>query len=121
MTNPVEDATRAASAKWQAAFNSGDPAGCAACYETDATMVATPFGRYRGRSEIEAFWSMLIEDGFAEVGYIDPKIEALDEQSAVLTSKWTMNKAQGVITRELWALQPDGSMLLRDDHFEALG
>ena len=31
-----------------------------------------------------------------------------------------MNKAHGVIHRELWVLQEDGSAKLREDNFEAL-
>lgn len=83
-------------------------------------MVATPFGAFIGRAEIEAFWRRLIDDGFAEVEYVDPIIDAIDDQSAVLTSRWKMNKAHGIITRELWVLQADGTALLREDHFEAL-
>jgi hypothetical protein len=62
----------------------------------------------------------LIDGGFADVQYVDPKIEAIDDRSALLTSKWAMNKAHGVITRELWVLQADATALLREDHFEAL-
>lgn len=83
-------------------------------------MVATPFGTFVGRAEIEAFWRNLIDGGFADVQYVDPKIEAIDDRSALLTSKWKMNKAHGVITRELWVLQADPTALLREDHFEAL-
>ena len=121
MTNSVKDATAAASARWQSFFNAGDPSGCASCYEPEAVMVAAPFGTYRGRGEIEAFWTKLIGDGFAEVEYLDSEIQVIDDHSAVLTSKWRMNKAEGVITRELWVRQPDGNMRLREDHFEALG
>ena len=53
--------------------------------------------------------------------YIDPVIEVIDENSAILSSKWSMNKAAGVITKELWVLQEDGSALLREDNFEAQG
>jgi len=83
-------------------------------------MVATPFGTFVGRAEIEAFWSDLIDGGFADVQYVDPKIAVIDDRSALLKSKWTMNKAHGVITRELWVVQADGTALLREDHFEAL-
>jgi ketosteroid isomerase-like protein len=114
-------ATRQASEKWKAAFNSGDAAGCAACYEEDAVMVAKPFGTYRWRAEIEAFWTNLIADGFSDVEYIEPDLRALDAETAHLASGWRMNKASGVITKEIWALQPDGSALLREDHFEATG
>lgn len=120
MTSSVEQATLAASARWKNFFNNGDAAGCASCYEEGAKMVATPFGAFIGRAEIEAFWRRLIDDGFAEVEYVDPIIDAIDDHSAVLTSRWKMNKAHGIITRELWVLQADGTALLREDHFEAL-
>lgn len=119
MTPPIETATIAASARWRTFFNNGDAIGCASCYETDAEMVARPFGTFVGRAAIMGFWRQLIEDGFSEVAYLDPQIEVIDEQSAVLSSEWRMNKARGVITRELWVLQPDGTALLREDHFEA--
>ena len=121
MTNRIEEAVKAASSKWQNAFNSGDAAGCAACYEEQALMVAKPFGTYNGRAEIQAFWENLIGQGFADVNYVDPKLEVVDEQSALLSSGWTMNNAKGVITKELWVLQDDGTALLREDHFEAQG
>ncbi len=84
-------------------------------------MVATPFGTFTGRAEIEAFWTKLVEDGFSDVAYIDPNIDVIDDESAVLSSKWNMNKAHGEITRELWVLQSDRTVRLREDHFEALG
>ena len=81
-------------------------------------MSAKPFGTFYGIEEIKAFWQKLIDDGFSDVEYIDPEIEVVDESSAVLKSGWKMNKAQGIITRELWVLQPDGSAKLRIDEFE---
>ena len=114
-------ATRQASEKWKAAFNAGDAVGCAACYEADAVMVAKPFGTYRGRAEIESFWANLIGDGFSDVEYVAPSLNALDSETALLASGWRMNKASGVITKEIWALQSDGTALLREDHFEAKG
>jgi len=112
---------QAASRKWMAAFNAGDAAGCAANYEDDAVMVAKPFGKFTGRREIEAFWDKIIGDGFADVEYLEPEITVVDETSAVLSSKWRMNKAHGVITKELWVVQDDGIALLREDAFEVLG
>lgn len=117
----IEQAVRTASEKWKSAFNAGDAAGCASCYEPDATMVAAPFGTFAGREAIQAFWTKLIDDGYTGVDYVDPKIVVVDDTSAVLSAGWTMNKAQGVITRELWVLQDDGTALLREDHFEARG
>jgi ketosteroid isomerase-like protein len=110
-----------ASEKWKMAFNTGDAKGCASQYEPEAVMVAKPFGTFTGTKEITAFWQKLIDDGFSDVDYIDPKIEVLDESSAVLSSGWQMNKAKGVITKELWVLQRDGTAKLRIDEFEAQG
>ncbi|MEM8955449.1 MAG: nuclear transport factor 2 family protein [Verrucomicrobiota bacterium] len=112
-------AVEAASERWKKAFNSGDAAGCALQYEADAVMKAEPFGEYQGQEAIQAFWQKLVDDGFAEVEYIDPEIEVVDASSAVLKSGWKMNNAKGVIHRELWVLQDDGSAKLREDHFAA--
>ena len=122
MTNEdrLLQAVEVASQAWKAAFNAGDAAGCAAQYEANAVMQARPFGTFTGRAEIEGFWSKLIGDGFSDVEYLDPKVEVLDASSAVLTSGWRMNKAGGVIHRELWVLQDDGTAKLREDDFEAL-
>ena len=68
--------------------------------------------------EIKGLWSKIISDGFSDVQYIDPKIEVLDAESAVLSSEWIMNNAQGIITKELWIAYPDGTALLREDFFE---
>lgn len=117
----VLEAVKKASSQWQSAFNSGDAAGCAAQYESAAVMHARPFGTFTGTSEIQGFWQKLVDDGFADVEYVEPKTEVVDETSAILTSGWKMNKAAGVIHKELWVLQEDGSAKLREDDFEAKG
>ncbi|MEO1091263.1 MAG: DUF4440 domain-containing protein [Pseudomonadota bacterium] len=119
MTTTIETATKAASSRWQAAFNAGDAAGCAACYEAAALMVAKPFGEFNGRQAIQEFWQRTIDSGLRDIVYLDPKIEIIDDSSAILSAEWKMNKVAGVITKELWVLQPDGTALLREDHFEA--
>lgn len=119
MSSKLLDAINQASEVWQKSFNSGDAAGCAAQYEKDAIMHARPFGTFTGTQDIQAFWQNLIDDGYREVCYIDPKIEVVDDTSAVLSAKWKMNKASGVIHKELWVLQTDGSAKLREDDFEA--
>ena len=119
--NAVITAARAASEKWKAAFNGGDAAACAACYEESAVVVAKPFGTFTGRAEIEALWRQVIADGFSDVEYLEPEFTAQGKDAALLTSRWKMNNAHGVITKEIWALQTDGRALLREDHFEALG
>ena len=121
MTTTIETAARNRLAVWKAAFNAGDAAGCAACYEEDALMVVIPFGEFKGRVAIQAFWTDLISKGFANVNYTDGKVEVLDDTSVVISASWAMNKAHGVITKELWVLQDDGSALLREDRFEVLG
>ena len=120
-TAVVLDAVKQASEQWKSAFNSGNAAGCANQYEDNAVMQARPFGTFTGIPEIQAFWQKLIDDGFAHVEYLDPHIKVVDETSAVLTSRWQMNKASGVIHKELWILQADGTAKLREDDFEAIG
>lgn len=117
----VRAAVEAGSQRWKVAFNGGDAAGCAAAYEPDAVMNAKPLGSFTGRADIEAFWTKLIADGYCDVEYIDPQIEILDDRSAILSAGWRMNKAHGVITKELWVIQPDGTALLREDDFEVQG
>ena len=117
----ILEAVKVASEKWKSAFNSGDAAGCAAQYEVDATMHARPFGTFTGREQIQQFWQGLIDSGFQSVEYIEPQLEKVDEESAVLKSGWKMNKAAGVIHKEIWVLQADGTALLREDDFEAQG
>lgn len=119
--NTVISAVNIASEQWKSAFNSGDAAGCAKHYEENAVMHARPFGTFTGAKAIQEFWQKLIDDGFSNVDYLDPEIKVIDETSAILTSDWTMNKAEGVIHKELWVLQPDGTAKLREDDFEAQG
>ena len=118
-TNSLIEAVKQASEKWQAAFNQGNAKGCAEAYEKGAVMNAEPFGHFEGHEQIEGFWQNLIEHGYKDVHYIEPRIEAVDETSAILTSHWTMNQAEGEITKELWVLQNDGTAKLRLDEFEA--
>ncbi|WP_444945434.1 YybH family protein [Microbulbifer sp. VTAC004] len=120
MSKVLIEKTVVASEQWKLFFNQGNAEGCASMYEKDAQMVAKPFGLFQGREQIQAFWENLVAQGFSEVSYLDTKIEVVDDVSTVLSSNWKMNKAQGVITRELWVLQEDGTMRLREDHFEAL-
>ncbi len=112
------DAINTAGDQWKAAFNSGDAVGCAKQYENSAIMHARPLGTYKGTEEIQNFWQKLIDDGYSTVEYINPKINIVNATSAILTAKWKMNKANGVIHKELWVLQEDGTAKLREDDFE---
>lgn len=112
---------RDASEAWKSAFNSGNAAGCAAQYEENAVMIAQPFGTFKGREEIQGFWQKLIDDGFSDVEYVAPTDLKVERDDAViLSSNWKMNKAKGVITKELWVVQADGTAKLREDEFEAI-
>ncbi|WP_298958258.1 nuclear transport factor 2 family protein [uncultured Roseibium sp.] len=116
----LSTAVAKASRAWRDAFNAGDAAAAAALYEEDAVMVAKPFGTFKGRAAIEGFWTKLIEDGFDDVVYFNTSTTIVDKglTSARVAADWQMNNAQGIITNEHWVLQPDGSVLLREDHFE---
>lgn len=116
----VINAVSLASVKWKLYFNAGNADGCVSLYEKTAIMNARPFGTYTGSLEIKGFWKKLIDDGFSNVEYIDPIIKVIDETSAILSSNWKMNKASGVIHKELWVLQQDGRAKLREDDFEAI-
>lgn len=107
--------------RWQRAFNQQDAAGCAAQYQADAVMDARPFGTFTGREQIQAFWQKIIDDGFKDVQYTDVVWEQVAKDSFVLTSSWTMNKAFGVVHRELWQVQEDGLARLVEDDFEVQG
>lgn len=111
-------AIAAASRAWRDAFNAGDAAGAAALYEDDAVMVVKPYGTFKGRDAIEGFWSDILSKGFADVIYSNTVTTVLDGTSARIAADWQMNNARGIITNELWVLQPDGRALLREDHFE---
>ena len=114
----VLNAVNKASSEWQSAFNAGDAVACASHYEEGAIMHARPIGSFKGAVQIQGFWHKLIEDGFCDVEYIDPKIEVLNDNSAMLSAGWRMNKASGVIHKELWVIQEDGTAKLKEDDFE---
>jgi uncharacterized protein (TIGR02246 family) len=116
----LEEAVQQASRDWQDAFNDGDALSCADFYEDDAIMQAIPFGIYCGKKTIPTFWRQLIKDGYRDINYSNTHIKVINEQQAVLTAYWSMNKASGVIHKQMWVLQEDGQVKLSEDHFEAI-
>jgi len=106
---------------WQAAFNKQDAAGCAAQYTQNAVMQAQPFGTFKGREEIQAFWQGIIDDGYSQVEYSNVKWQPAEGQGFLLTSSWTMNKAFGVVHKEHWIVEADGKARLLSDDFEIQG
>ena len=117
----VLEACKEGIATWQKAFNSQDAKGCAEQYNDNAIMQARPFGTFEGRQMIESFWQGIIDQGFKEVEYTDVEWRKFDDTSFILTSKWTMNKAFGVVHRELWRIDADGKARLIEDEFEVQG
>ncbi|MEM9644720.1 MAG: nuclear transport factor 2 family protein [Planctomycetota bacterium] len=107
-------------AGWAASFNRGDASGCADFYTENAKMQAEPMAQVQGREAIREFWKTLIDGGYADVQYLDPKVKVLSESKAELRSPWSMNLASGLIHRELWERQEDGNWRLADDHFEVI-
>lgn len=117
----ILNACKAGIATWQNAFNKQDAKGCAAQYSKNAVMHARPFGTFKGTEKIESFWQDIIEQGFKDVKYTDVTWEKFDDMSFILTSKWTMNKAYGMVHRELWRVEEDGNARLIEDEFEVQG
>ena len=117
----VLEACKEGIATWQKAFNNQDAKGCAEQYNDNAVMQARPFGSFEGRHTIESFQQGIIDQGFKEVEYTDVEWRKFDDTSFILTSKWTMNKAFGVVHRELWRIEADGKARLIEDEFEVLG
>lgn len=84
-------------------------------------MVAKPFGTFEGREAIEAFWQGIMDQGFADVDYTNVKWIKENDTGYILNANWTMNKAFGVVHKELWEMQEDGLSRLTYDEFEVLG
>ncbi len=120
-SNPVLAKCQAGISAWQQAFNSQDAAGCAAQYAEDTVMEARPFGIFKGREAIQAFWQNIIDQGFKDVNYTNVTWEPKGDDGYILTSSWTMNKAFGVVHREHWQIQADGLARLVSDDFEVQG
>ena len=114
-------ACKAGISAWQNAFNSQDAKGCAAQYSEDCVMDAKPFGTFSGRKAIEEFWQGIIDQGFKDVDYTEVKWETEGDNGFLLSSKWTMNKAFGVVHKEHWVIEDDGKARLISDDFEVLG
>ncbi|GLE06638.1 hypothetical protein PINS_up016032 [Pythium insidiosum] len=102
-------AVQTASSQWIHAFNTGDAAAAAACYEPDAVMTASPFGTFTGRASIQAFWTKLVDDGFSDVRYISPQFTALSETEMVVSANWTMNKAHASSPRSCGCCRQTGA------------
>lgn len=106
---------------WQQAFNRQDAKGCADQYQSDCVMHARPFGIFEGKEAIQAFWQDIMDKGFKDVAYTEVKWEKVGDDGYLLSSKWTMNKAYGVVHKEHWKIDQNGQAKLASDDFEILG
>ena len=121
MSDSVLTACKAGIKAWQDAFNRQDAAGCAACYAEGCTMLAKPFGEFKGSEQIQGVWQQIIDQGFKDVDYTQVEWAPVGEDGYILTSSWTMNKAYGVVHKEHWQVQADGIARLVYDEFEVQG
>ena len=80
-------------------------------------MVAKPFGTFKGRQAIEAFWTPFIESGATNLKYTNTQIKVVTENKAILSSDWEMNVGKGIITNETWIKTGD-TWKLSEDYFE---
>lgn len=117
----LEHLVRHASYNWKEYFNSGNAKGCATLYHDNAVMHARPFGSFTGLLEIENFWQKLINDGYSSVTYHNLMLSIKSDNQVILTADWTMNKAKGIIHKELWTLDSEGILKLLEDDFEVTG
>lgn len=106
---------------WKKAFNTQDAKGCADQYTLGCTMHARPFGTFEGKDAIQAFWQDIMDKGFRDIIYTDVKWEPCGDDGYILSSKWTMNNAFGVVHREHWVVESDGHARLVHDDFEVQG
>jgi ketosteroid isomerase-like protein len=114
----VLNAVKKANNAWIAAFNSSDVKAATDAYKENSLMTVKPFGRFVGKATIEAFWVNIIAQRLKDVKYIAPEVQIISDKAALISSKWSTNKAHGMITKDLSALQKDGSAKLRIDNFE---
>lgn len=105
---------------WIKNFNKGNVDYCVSLYTEDATMIAKPFGTFRGRNEIDAFWRPFIASGAGYLVYRNTIVKEVNPNTVLIASDWSMNVGQGIITKEEWVKESDGKWRLKDDRFEVL-
>ena len=116
-TKKVEKEVLKASQQWIANFNKGKTIAVSQAYTKNALMVAKPFGTFKGRQAIEAFWTPFIESGATNLKYTNTQIKVVTENKAILSSDWEMNVGKGIITNETWIKTGD-TWKLSEDYFE---
>ncbi|WP_198553856.1 alpha/beta fold hydrolase [Tenacibaculum sp. Bg11-29] len=115
----VEKEVLKASKNWISNFNKGNTVEVGKAYTTDAVMVAKPFGTFEGRKAISKFWTPFVKSGVTDLKYTNTKIKTVSETEAIISSNWSMNVGEGIITNETW-VKTNGIWQLRKDHFEVI-
>ncbi len=106
---------------WVDCIETMDSHGCSLCYEENATMIAEPFGTFRGREAIKEFWDDLMSDGYNDLRFIHQKLTVVGDDEVHCQGIWTMSKAYGAFIKVVWIIQDDGTALISHDHFRILG
>ncbi|TPN85180.1 Cif family virulence factor [Aquimarina algicola] len=116
--NQLEEVIKA-SIEWTNGFNTGKGNICGEGYFDNATMNAVPFASINGKEEIESFWTKLIADGAKNLTYNNPTFKMITNNSATLSSNWSMNIGEGKIYQEKWE-NKNGTWRLSYDEFKVL-
>lgn len=113
----IEKEVLEASKNWIANFNNGNTTEVSNAYTEDAIMVAKPFGSFEGREAISEFWTPFIKSGASNLKYTNTRVKVLNPTKAIISSDWSMNVGEGIITNETW-VKINGTWKLQHDHFE---
>lgn len=105
------------SKRWITSFNNGDIASITSAYAENAVMTAKPFGTFNGQEAIHDFWAPFLKSGATDLKYFNTNIEVIDADTVQLSSDWSMNVGEGIITNETWVKQ-NGFWKLIKDEFE---
>ncbi len=116
--NQLEEVIKA-SIEWTNGFNTGKGNICGEGYFDNATMNAVPFASINGKEGIESFWTKLIADGAKNLTYNNPTFKMVTDNSATLSSNWSMNIGEGKIYQEKWE-NKNGTWRLSYDEFKVL-
>jgi len=119
-TNPIashivlEDVIKV-SKHWIQGFNSGNASVCGNGYSENATMHAIPFATINEKEGIYNFWRKLIADGATNLIYHNPKFKMTANNTASLSSQWSMSIGEGKIYQEKWEHINDKWVLTYDE------
>ncbi len=104
------------SKRWIESFNRSDVKACTDKYTKSAIMHARPMGSFEGREAIYEFWNNFMSSTDAgNLIYSNSEIEVIDQNSAILSSQWSMNVGKGFIAKELWVKEGNEWYLYEDD------